>query len=57
MVFTGDHFNSPDGIAKLLDKGVLSKGRADDLLEMPLQDTDLLLVSCNKFLFIQKFVY
>lgn len=48
IVFTGDHFNSPDGIAKLRNKGVLSKGRANDLLDMPLQDTDLLLVRCLK---------
>lgn len=43
IVFTGDHFNSPDGIEKLREKGVLSSGRKIDLLNMPLQDTDLLL--------------
>ena len=43
MVFTGDHFNSPDGIAKLQEKGVLTPTRARDLLDMPLQQTDLLL--------------
>lgn len=43
MVFTGDHFNSPDGIKSLTEKGILSKERAADLNNMPLQDTDLLL--------------
>jgi glyoxylase-like metal-dependent hydrolase (beta-lactamase superfamily II) len=43
MVFTGDHFNSPPAIDKLQETGVLSKGRADDLRNLPLQDTDLLL--------------
>lgn len=43
MVFTGDHFNSPAGINKLQETGVLSKGRADDLRNLPLQDTDVLL--------------
>lgn len=43
MVFTADHFNSPTAIAELEAKGVLSKGRADDLRNIPLQDTDLLL--------------
>lgn len=43
MVFTGDHFNSPPAIDKLEETGVLSKGRAADLRNMPLQDTDLLL--------------
>lgn len=43
MVFTGDHFNSPEGMKMLLEKGVLSKARADDLTELPLQETDLLL--------------
>jgi len=43
MVFTGDHFNSPPGIDKLEQSGVLSKGRADDLRNLPLQDTDVLL--------------
>lgn len=43
MVFTADHFNSPDAIDKLQESGVLSKGRADDIRNIPLQDTDLLL--------------
>lgn len=43
MVFTGDHFNSPEGIQKMEDEGTLSKGRADDLRNLPLQDTDCLL--------------
>ena len=43
MVFTGDHFNSPPDIDKLQDSGVLSKARADDLRNLPLQHTDLLL--------------
>lgn len=43
MVFTGDHFNSPEGMDKLEASGVLSKARADDLRSLPLQDTDLLL--------------
>ncbi|KAG7361520.1 metallo-beta-lactamase superfamily protein [Nitzschia inconspicua] len=43
MVFTGDHMNKPDDIDKLQTDGVLSKARADDLRNMPLQETDLLL--------------
>lgn len=43
MVFTGDHMNKPDSIDKLEADGVLSKARADDLRNMPLQETDLLL--------------
>jgi phosphoribosyl 1,2-cyclic phosphodiesterase len=43
MVFTGDHMNKPDDIDKLQNDGVLSKARADDLRNMPLQETDLLL--------------
>jgi hypothetical protein len=43
MVFTGDHFNSPPALDKLQETGVLSKARADDLRNLPLQDTDLLL--------------
>jgi glyoxylase-like metal-dependent hydrolase (beta-lactamase superfamily II) len=43
MVFTGDHFNSPPAIVKLTETGVLSQARADDLSNLPLQDTDLLL--------------
>ncbi|KAL3921111.1 MAG: hypothetical protein SGILL_002921 [Bacillariaceae sp.] len=43
MVFTGDHMNKPDDIDKLQKDGVLSKARADDLRNMPLQETDLLL--------------
>mmetsp|Transcript_17577 Transcript_17577/g.26678 ORF Transcript_17577/g.26678 Transcript_17577/m.26678 type:complete len:1423 (+) Transcript_17577:418-4686(+) len=43
MVFTADHFNSPPAIEKLEHSGVLSKARADDLRNLPLQDTDLLL--------------
>ena len=43
MVFTADHFNSPAAIDKLQEDGILSKGRADDLRNIPLQETDLLL--------------
>jgi glyoxylase-like metal-dependent hydrolase (beta-lactamase superfamily II) len=43
MVFTGDHFNSPEGMDKLEASGVLSKARADDLRHLPLQECDLLL--------------
>ncbi|CAB9522972.1 Lactamase_B [Seminavis robusta] len=43
MVFTGDHLNSPPLIAKLEEKGVLTKGRADSLRQIPLQECDLLL--------------
>jgi glyoxylase-like metal-dependent hydrolase (beta-lactamase superfamily II) len=43
MVFTGDHFNSPPDMEKLEKSGVLSKARADDLRNLPLQDCDLLL--------------
>lgn len=43
IVFTGDHFNSPDGIAQLQKKGVLSAERAESLQRLPLQHTDLLL--------------
>jgi glyoxylase-like metal-dependent hydrolase (beta-lactamase superfamily II) len=43
MVFTGDHFNSPPDMEKLEASGVLSKARADDLRNLPLQDCDLLL--------------
>jgi ribonuclease BN (tRNA processing enzyme) len=43
MVFTGDHFNSPPAIDKLQETGVLSKARADDLRNLPLQECDLLL--------------
>jgi len=43
MVFTGDHFNSPPDIDKLQQNGVLSAARAQDLRDLPLQNTDLLL--------------
>lgn len=43
IVFSGDHLHDPVMINKLQEKGVLSKGRADDLLSRPFQDTDLLL--------------
>lgn len=43
MVFTGDHLNLPEEIKKLEEKGVLSSARADELRNMPLQETDLLL--------------
>lgn len=43
MVFTGDHFNNPAGLEKLVEKGVMSKARMDDLNHLPLQDCDLLL--------------
>jgi glyoxylase-like metal-dependent hydrolase (beta-lactamase superfamily II) len=43
MVFTGDHFNSPEAIDMLQSTGVLTKARADDLRFLPLQETDVLL--------------
>lgn len=43
MVFTGDHFNSPKDIDELQRNNVMSKQRADDLKNLPLQETDLLL--------------
>jgi hypothetical protein len=43
MVFTGDHFNDPPELSKLVEKGVLSKLREADLNHLPLQETDLLL--------------
>jgi glyoxylase-like metal-dependent hydrolase (beta-lactamase superfamily II) len=43
MVFTGDHFNNPPEIDRLQETGVLSQARADDLRNLPLQETDLLL--------------
>jgi len=43
MVFTGDHMNIPAEIDKLQEKGVLTPARADDLRNLPLQETDLLL--------------
>ena len=43
MVFTADHMNIPDKIQELQDRGVMTKARADDLRNLPLQDADLLL--------------
>lgn len=43
MVFTGDHFNNPPALSKLVEKGVLSQLREADLNHLPLQETDLLL--------------
>jgi hypothetical protein len=43
IVFSGDHLHLPVEIEKLQAKGILSRARADMLLNMPLQDTDLLL--------------
>ena len=43
MVFTADHMNIPEKIQELQDKGVMTKARADDLRNLPLQDCDLLL--------------
>jgi hypothetical protein len=43
MVFTGDHFNNPPALQKLVEKGILSKARCADLNHLPLQQTDLLL--------------
>jgi len=43
MVFTGDHFNNPPALQKLVEKGVMSKARCADLNHLPLQQTDLLL--------------
>lgn len=43
IVFTGDHMNIPTAIDSLEQKGVLSKGRADDLRRLPLQNCDVLL--------------
>eukprot|EP00980_Cylindrotheca_fusiformis_P005980 scaffold1278_cov191-Cylindrotheca_fusiformis.AAC.5 len=43
IVFTGDHMNKPEGLDQLQADGVLTKARADDLRNLPLQETDLLL--------------
>jgi len=43
IVFTGDHLNSPPKIDELEQRGVLSKARADDLRNLPLQPCDVLL--------------
>ena len=43
MVFTGDHFNKPEALSELVEKGVLSKAREADLNYLPIQETDLLL--------------
>jgi hypothetical protein len=43
MVFTGDHFNSPEGLNKMQEAGTLSQERADDLRNLPMQDCDVLL--------------
>lgn len=43
MVFTGDHLNSPPLIGTLEEKGVLSRGRANSLKDIPLLECDLLL--------------
>jgi len=43
MVFTGDHLNSPPDIDRLEKTGILSHARAEDLRQLPLQETDLLL--------------
>ena len=43
MVFTGDHLNKPPMIEYLEGKGVLTRERADDLRQLPLQDCDVLL--------------
>jgi glyoxylase-like metal-dependent hydrolase (beta-lactamase superfamily II) len=43
IVFTGDHMNKPEALDQLQADGILSKARADDLRNLPLQETDLLL--------------
>lgn len=43
MVFSGDHLNRPTQLYQMQKDGVLSKARADDLRNLPLQETDLLL--------------
>jgi len=43
IVFTGDHYNNPPAIDNLEETGVLSKARANDLRELPIQETDLIL--------------
>eukprot|EP00536_Pseudo-nitzschia_multiseries_P007501 jgi/Psemu1/256296/estExt_Genewise1Plus.C_1770056 len=43
IIFSGDHLHDPVMISKLEQKGVLSKGRADELINRPLQNADLLL--------------
>jgi len=43
MVFTGDHFNSPTGMKKLVESGVLSPKRNEDLQNLALQECDLIL--------------
>lgn len=43
IVFTGDHYNNPPAIDTLEETGVLSKARADDLRNLPIQETDVIL--------------
>lgn len=43
IVFTGDHMNIPEKIDSLEEKGTLSKGRADELRRLPVQECDVLL--------------
>ena len=43
IVFTGDHLNSPPVLEQILEKGVLSRGRWEELTQLPLQDCDVLL--------------
>jgi len=43
MYFSGDTFYNPEGIDKLVDKGVMTKERAEDLKNKPLQHADLIL--------------
>ncbi|KAL3945143.1 MAG: hypothetical protein SGBAC_000746 [Bacillariaceae sp.] len=43
MVFSGDHLNKPVQLDQMQKDGVLSKARGDDLRNLPLQETDLLL--------------
>ena len=43
IVFTGDHLNKPPELEAIRDKGVLSRGRWEELSNIPLQDCDVLL--------------
>mmetsp|Transcript_6825 Transcript_6825/g.17118 ORF Transcript_6825/g.17118 Transcript_6825/m.17118 type:complete len:1395 (+) Transcript_6825:304-4488(+) len=43
IIFSGDHLHDPVLITKLQTKGILSKGRAEELINRPLQNVDLLL--------------
>ena len=43
IIFSGDHMNDPSKIEDLYKKGILTKGRKDDLLNFPWYKHDLIL--------------